>query len=656
MPRKKSKPEEDGKNSQTDESQGTQSSAAETHVDGSSESSQPMQAPNQDIQQVIEPKGSWYGSWKGKAKPVAEVAKETVVSPVTTPIRIQKKPVLNDTNSIGSPSPKRYLSGAAPQFAKATPLAATTTNLSISSNNTPTQPQPPPPATIPNDTSSTPAVPPPTIPSDAPLPPDPVKPNENKTAPRQVSSGGWFGGWWSRPDGFQDDKKESESDLIQEEAKNVPLPGITPTVTPEQSNVIEEPQSQSQPQPAPESATSWFWSWSKSLDPRSTTPVPPEAEPIKTVSAAELSEQTIKPVSTSHDGKTAKKASAWAFWSKEPENGEDSNKQVGEIAVADTPSQSNPEAAQFNEVEEPKKKQPERRGRTSRSLRPSDLLGLTPQQSPSRKEVDTTTVATSDLLLPQFETTYSLLQKPSIWQNIKDYFIADDSRHTHLHVEPNPVKIKKALAIGVHGFFPPEIFQKVLGPPTGTSIRFANNAAQAIKQWTEAHGYECEIEKVALEGQGLIAERVDSLWKLLLNWIDHVRSADLIMLACHSQGVPVTIMLVERLIKFKCIGPNTRIGICAMAGVNLGPFQEYKTQIFGRSALELFDFSNPLSKVSQTYLGALDTILQHGVKVVYIGSIDDQLVSLESSTFSNVSHPCIYRAVFIDGRLFTSDL
>jgi hypothetical protein len=648
MTRKKSKTQEDGKNSQTGESQGSQSSSTETHVKGGSESSQPIEVPT-EASQVIEPKASWYGSWKGKAKPVAEVAKETIISPITTPIRIQKKPVLSDTNPTGSPSPKRYLSGTAPQFAKATPLAATTTNLSISSSNTPTQP--PPSVPIPDDTNNT----PPTILSDVPLPPDPVKLDESKTTPRQVSSSaGWFGGWWSRPDGFQQDKKEPLSDSTLEEAKNVPLPGITPTVTPEQSKVIEDPQPELQPQPAPENATSWFWSWSKSLDPRPSTPVPPEAELIKKVTAAELSEPTTKPATSITDNKTPKKAaSAWAFWSKEPENGEDTNKQVGEIAVADTPSQSNPEAAQFNEVEEPRKKQPERRGRSSRSLRPSDILGITPQQSPSRKELDT---KSTDFLLPQFATTYSLLQKPSIWQNIKDYFLEDESRHSHLHVEPNPPKIKKALAIGVHGFFPPEIFQKVLGPPTGTSIRFANNAAQAIKQWTESQGYECEIEKVALEGQGLIAERVDSLWKLLLNWIDHVRSADLIMLACHSQGVPVTIMLVERLIKFKCIGPNTRIGICAMAGVNLGPFQEYKTQIFGRSALELFDFSNPLSKVSKAYLGALDTILQHGVKIVYIGSIDDQLVSLESSTFSNVSHPCIYRAVFIDGRLFTSDL
>lgn len=52
----------------------------------------------------------------------------------------------------------------------------------------------------------------------------------------------------------------------------------------------------------------------------------------------------------------------------------------------------------------------------------------------------------------------------------------------------------------------------VIGQPTGTSIRFANHAAAAIRRWGDQHGcVDCEIEKVALEGEGKIAERVDNL-------------------------------------------------------------------------------------------------------------------------------------------------
>jgi hypothetical protein len=134
---------------------------------------------------------------------------------------------------------------------------------------------------------------------------------------------------------------------------------------------------------------------------------------------------------------------------------------------------------------------------------------------------------------------------------------------------------------------------------------------------------------VALEGEGFVADRVETLWKLLLNWIHQIRTADFIFVACHSQGVPVGIMLVAKLIQFGCVNPNVKIGICAMAGVNLGPFPEYRSRIIGGSALELFDFGKPSSKVSMMYQDALNVTLGRGVKIVYVGSIDDQLVSLE---------------------------
>jgi hypothetical protein len=87
----------------------------------------------------------------------------------------------------------------------------------------------------------------------------------------------------------------------------------------------------------------------------------------------------------------------------------------------------------------------------------------------------------------------------------------------------------------------------MIGQPTGTSVKFANHCAQAIRRWANSHGCgDCEIEKVALEGEGKIGERVENLWKLLLNWIEQLRKADLIIVACHSQGVPVGIMLLAK--------------------------------------------------------------------------------------------------------------
>lgn len=185
---------------------------------------------------------------------------------------------------------------------------------------------------------------------------------------------------------------------------------------------------------------------------------------------------------------------------------------------------------------------------------------------------------------------------------------------------------------GVHGYFPAPLIRSVLGQPTGTSIRFANSAASAIQRWTQHQGYSCEIERVALEGEGKIAERVGLLWKLMLNWIEKIRRADFVMIACHSQGVPVAMMLVAKLIAFGCVN-SAKIGVCAMAGVNLGPFADYKSRWISGSAGELFDFALSDSQVSKDYEVALEVALRFGVKIVYVGSIDDQLVSLEVGMF-----------------------
>lgn len=113
----------------------------------------------------------------------------------------------------------------------------------------------------------------------------------------------------------------------------------------------------------------------------------------------------------------------------------------------------------------------------------------------------------------------------------------------------------------------------------------------------------------------------------------------------------MSIMLVAKLIQLGCLSPNVRIGVCAMAGINLGPFFEYKSRLFGGTALELFEFGDPSSKVSRAYAESLEVCLRHGVRVTFVGSIDDQLVSLESSLHTPLSHPYVARAVFVDGRI-----
>lgn len=236
----------------------------------------------------------------------------------------------------------------------------------------------------------------------------------------------------------------------------------------------------------------------------------------------------------------------------------------------------------------------------------------------------------ANLLLPSFSSTYQMKENPSILQQITQLLLrTSQPPANHVFRARDAPKVRKAIAIGVHGLFPATYLRPMIGQPTGTSLRFANLCAEAIRRWADVHGSpDCEIEKVALEGEGRISDRVDNLWKLMLNWIDHIRNADLIVMACHSQGVPVSIMLLEKLIDLGII-TDAKIGVCAMAGVAMGPFPDYKSSILMGSAAELWDFGNPQSANSQRFEASLRRVLDYGARVTFIGSIDDQLVPME---------------------------
>lgn len=255
------------------------------------------------------------------------------------------------------------------------------------------------------------------------------------------------------------------------------------------------------------------------------------------------------------------------------------------------------------------------------------------EQAPSKKaapESESTVNEPPNVLLPSFSSTYQMKENPSILQQITNLVLRTSQQPpNHVFRVKDTPKIRKAVAIGVHGFFPAAYLRPMIGQPTGTSLRFANLCAEAIRRWTDDHGSpKCEIDKVALEGEGRINDRVANLWKLLLNWIEQIRQADLVIIACHSQGVPVSIMLLEKLIDLGLL-TDTRIGVCAMAGVGLGPFPDYKSSILMGSAAELWEFGDPHSANSKRFEACLKRVVDYGARVTFVGSIDDQLVPME---------------------------
>ncbi|KAG7665762.1 uncharacterized protein J8A68_000782 [[Candida] subhashii] len=225
-------------------------------------------------------------------------------------------------------------------------------------------------------------------------------------------------------------------------------------------------------------------------------------------------------------------------------------------------------------------------------------------------------------------------------------------------------KIKKILIIGVHGFFPTKMIRPIIGAPQGTSLKFANEAEKAIirycieNQLISENESNVSIQKIALEKEGKIFDRVEFFSQILGDWQKELNQADFIFIASHSQGCVVSIILLARLIKMGILRDSIhkRIGILGMAGINNGPFYGADKSLFMKaysaiehdSLIELFEFNKFNSELSMIYKQSMRIIINHNVKLCFIGSINDQLVPLYSALASHVFHPNIYRACYID--------
>ncbi|PBP21382.1 hypothetical protein BUE80_DR007824 [Diplocarpon rosae] len=483
---------------------------------------------------------------------------------------------------------------------------------------------------------------------------------------RPATSSGWLGSWLSRPTGDVPTLPHKAIEVVPTiQTGDKPAVGDQQLSVPASLTKEIQTEGSSNPVSPPASSSSWFGIWTTAA-PSHVTETWKKEVPVKVPESASGSIMTdpLSTPSSKSEQTVPAPGSSWAFWSS------DSNKKIAtasgnsdgadRLAVIGESSQDKPQPAKTATFRECKKSKSSGRARPQSTETNTASLKVTQSESSKSTSSPVPPAGKSsppNLLIPSVRSTYSLIENPSILQQISQILLRGHQKPVkHVYMTKEAPRIKKALAIGIHGLFPAPLLRTVIGQPTGTSIRFANHAAEAIRRWADKHGcMDCEIEKVALEGEGKIAERVDNLWKLLLNWIDHVRKADFVLIACHSQGVPVAVMLVAKLIEFGVV-TSGKVSVCAMAGVSLGPFADYKSRLFSGSAGELFEFASPESSVSKRYEESIKVAVKYGARITYCGSIDDQLVSMESSIFSTVSHPYIFRAVFVDGRIHAPDL
>ncbi|APA11125.1 hypothetical protein sscle_07g058950 [Sclerotinia sclerotiorum 1980 UF-70] len=620
------------------------------------------------VKKQLGSRASWYGTWLRKSTVSTQVVRETISADKTSNGNMateinhydQRKP-----SSVASRPPSMYLGKSKPasEITLGVPPEEAPNN-EINTKKDENVPQ----DILNQETPKTRSL----TESDASKETKPKSSPIDETAQQPISSQGWLG-WLGMPLQMS---KESFPVVEEPQKQNTKKAFSNEITLPEQTIANETIETPKQNLLA---SRSWFNLWPA---PQAPVPVEGPREPPSTqviegnpVVMEDASKDVSKPAPPTPSRSTAQPGgSSWAsaFWySDTTKKATDppESQETGELAVSGEQSQNQPlavetvPAADVKAAQGDKKSKPGKKGRP-KSVEIEEIVQKTAsaQSDDASKKVTTSPQSPSppNLILPSVQSTYHLMENASILRQLTRLIVRGRQKPVkHVALAKEVPKIKNAVAIGVHGLFPAPLLRKLIGQPSGTSIRFANHAAAAIRRWTDANGSPgCEIEKVALDGEGKIFERVDKLWELLSNWTDRLRQADFIMVAAHSQGVPVALMLVAKLIE-EGIVSSARIGVCAMAGVSLGPFASHQTgyqaALFNDMITELFEFANYESDVAKHYEEALRRVLKYGVRITFCASIDDQLVSIESAVFSPAEHPYIYRAVFVDGRIHAPD-
>jgi hypothetical protein len=124
----------------------------------------------------------------------------------------------------------------------------------------------------------------------------------------------------------------------------------------------------------------------------------------------------------------------------------------------------------------------------------------------------------------------------------------------------------------------------MIGEPTGTSTKFCEQMEKGLKQYFySTHGISIPddaIISIPLEGEGKVEDRVQRLYDALVDssiWLDAISSADVILWATHSQGTPVSSLLLKRLLQEGHIHMHRQqCCMLAMAGISQGPFPSLK--------------------------------------------------------------------------------
>lgn len=234
---------------------------------------------------------------------------------------------------------------------------------------------------------------------------------------------------------------------------------------------------------------------------------------------------------------------------------------------------------------------------------------------------------------------------------------------------------RKISLLGFHGWFPTKLIQTVIGDPRRTSSRVVDMLETAILESESLPPFlegPASIYKFPLQSEGTIEERVEKHFEELqrkadnysheeMSSIQHLKESDTIILGAHSQGAPVAIILLAKLLDSGIIDPcKQNVTILTMAGIFHGPFPPLRKNLVVKyveadAARQLFDLNNPDSKVSHLLSESLNRILQSGVNITCVASWLDQVVPFYSACLLGFEHPNIWRSIHINADHYRPD-
>lgn len=220
----------------------------------------------------------------------------------------------------------------------------------------------------------------------------------------------------------------------------------------------------------------------------------------------------------------------------------------------------------------------------------------------------------------------------------------------------NPKPLKKAVVISFHGFLPQKIVRNIIGEPTGNAEEMSKNAVDELKRWSAINNIDLDINIVNIEGHGKIFERVNGCLTFLDNCMDTIKSCDYLLCVANSHNVPLAIHTISKLVTSGYLDEVEKLGLVGLAGLCMGPIPEIESRISARGSVgqdneiisELFDLEDPESLQGKEIIRSMKILIKKNFKVTFIGALNDCFSPLYSSLGLNISHPNIYRAIYVD--------